>query len=139
MAVVENEHSLVDHCIEFTTLKTIVNYKRITRSGVETTSFPTFICCRHDIGFFCPNIEIVVQILDFFPQILDHFPNFFLSQILDFFAKTLFSLSQILNFCCQNIIFLSQILDAVELSQLGRRRENAWHRASKSEKETELI
>ena len=138
MAVVENEHSLVDHCIEFTTLKTIVNYKRITRSGVETTSFPTFIYCRHDIGFFCPNIEIVVQILDFFPNI-GSFPQYFLSQILDFFAKTLFSLSQILNFFAKTLFFLSEILDAVELSQLGRRRENAWHRASKSEREKELI
>ena len=106
MAVVENEHSLVDHCIEFTTLKTIVNYKRITRSGVETTSFPTFICCRHDIGFFCPNIEIVVQILDFFPNI-GLFPQYwiFLPKILDFVCQNfIFSLPNI-EFFCQNIIF----------------------------------
>ena len=91
MAVVENEHSLVDHCTEFTTLKTIVNYKRITRSGVETTSFPTFICCRHDIGFFCPHIEIVVQILEFFPNI-GLFPQYWI-----FCPNN--------GFFCQNFIF----------------------------------
>ena len=103
--MVENEHSLVDHCIEFTTLKTIVNYKRITRSGVETTSFPTFICCRHDIGFFCPNIEIVVQILDFFPNI-GLFPQYWIfCPNNGFFCQNfIFSLPNI-EFFCQNIIF----------------------------------
>ena len=100
MAVVENEHSLVDHCIEFTTLKTIVNYKRITRSGVETTSFPTFICCRHDIGFFCPNIEIVVQILDFFPNI-GLFSQYSLPNIEFFLPKHYFSLP---NIGCSRIV-----------------------------------